>query len=231
MNKIQLQLLQEQYYAPQRTVTATQLAELTGISYRVVNSQYGRLGHLFCDAIGFDPSKYIDDKYWWWSVWSIGYETRDQGYLWEMHQEVALALELLGWTVRADSHLIGDTNVEVVFPDEVNLAETFREGAVRQISVNAYERDPKARQRCIAYYGTICFVCGFNFGKVFGELGKGFIHVHHLRPLSKIAEEYQVDPIEDLRPVCPNCHAMIHRHSPPLSIEAIKVLLNLPHQQ
>lgn len=103
MNKIQLQLLQEQYHAPQRTVTATQLAELTGISYRVVNSQYGRLGHLFCDAIGFDPSKYIDDKYWWWSVWSIGYETRDQGYLWEMHQEVALALELLGWTVPTDS--------------------------------------------------------------------------------------------------------------------------------
>ena len=65
---------------------------------------------------------------------------------------------------------------------------------------------------------------GFNFGKVFGELGEGFIHIHHLRPLSEIGEEYKVNPVEDLRPVCPNCHAMIHRRSPPLSIEEVKML-------
>lgn len=111
------------------------------------------------------------------------------------------------------------------FPDEVDSAQTFREGSVRQISVNAYERDPKARQRCIDCYGASCSVCGFDFGKAFGQLGEGFIHVHHLRPISDIAEEYEVDPIKDLRPVCPNCHAMIHRRSPPLSIEEIKSLL------
>ena len=70
-----------------------------------------------------------------------------------------------------------------------------------------------------------CSVCNFNFGQVFGKLGEGFIHVHHLRPISEIGEEYVVDPIEDLRPVCPNCHAMIHRRSPPLSIQEIKNLL------
>jgi predicted HNH restriction endonuclease len=68
-------------------------------------------------------------------------------------------------------------------------------------------------------------VCSFDFGKVFGELGDGFIHVHHLQPLSEIKQEYQVAPISDLRPVCPNCHAMIHRRSPPLSIEEIELLL------
>ena len=113
-----------------------------------------------------------------------------------------------------------------IFPDEINLIGVLHEGAVCQISVNAYERNPLARKKCIVYYGTSCFVCGFNFGKVFGELGEGFIHVHHLRPLSKIAEEYEVDPVDDLRPVCPNCHAMIHRRSPPLSIEEIKALLD-----
>jgi len=111
------------------------------------------------------------------------------------------------------------------FPDEVDAVQTFREGAVRQVSVNAYEREPKARQKCIDYHGSSCSACDFNFGKVFGELGKGFIHVHHLKPLSEIAEEYEIDPIKDLRPVCPNCHAMIHRSSPTLSIEEIQMLL------
>ena len=111
------------------------------------------------------------------------------------------------------------------FPDEVDSVQTFREGAVRQVSVNAYEREPKARQKCIDYYGSSCSICGFDFGRAFGQLGKGFIHVHHLRPLSEIAEEYEIDPIKDLRPVCPNCHAMIHRRSPPFSLEEIKMLL------
>jgi len=313
ISEIQRRLLQAQYHASKRTVTATQLAELTGISRPVVNSQYGRLGHIFCDEIGFDPSKYIDDKYWWWSVWSIGYETRDQGYLWEMHPEVAEVLETLGWvsSVAAESsnqalyekifsELVYDKddrsppdnrrraqfkigwdnaasqrkpytdeklnkiltwnnlgyrfgsklgncsesqineaydflaqrysvkgvelsspNTIQFFPDEVDLTEIFREGAVRQVAVNAYERDPKAQQKCIDYYGSSCSVCDFNFGKVFGQLGEGFIHVHHLRPISEVAEEYEVEPMKDLRPVCPNCHAMIHRRSPPLSIEEI----------
>ncbi|MDM8521839.1 HNH endonuclease [Desulfococcaceae bacterium HSG8] len=115
------------------------------------------------------------------------------------------------------------------YPDEVDSAQVFREGAVRRVSVNAYERDKEARQKCIDHYGSACSVCGFDFGKTFGERGKGFIHVHHLIPVSEIAEEYEVDPVEDLRPVCPNCHAMIHRRPPPLSIEEIRILLNSAH--
>src|SRR4028118_1266894 len=111
------------------------------------------------------------------------------------------------------------------FPDEVDSVQTFREEAVRQVSVNAYEREPKARQKCIDYYGSSCSICGFDFGRAFGQLGKGFIHVYHLRPISEIAEEYEIDPIKDLRPVCPNCHAMIHRRSPPFSLEEIQRLL------
>jgi hypothetical protein len=112
-----------------------------------------------------------------------------------------------------------------IFPDEVTPAWVLREGAVSQVSVNAYERNPLARRMCIEHYGTNCFICGFNFGQVFGELGEGFIHVHHLRPLSEIGEEYKVDPVQDMRPVCPNCHAMIHRRSKPLSIKEMQSLL------
>jgi len=111
-----------------------------------------------------------------------------------------------------------------IYPDEVE--ETILlEGAKKQIVVNAYERNPKAREKCINKYGFSCFICGFNFQKNYGEIGKEFIHVHHLKPLSEIQEEYEVNPIEDLRPVCPNCHAMLHRKVPAYSIEEIQNIL------
>ena len=109
---------------------------------------------------------------------------------------------------------------------EVEETQTFKEGSSRQVRLNRYERNPQARKKCIEYYGTDCCICGFDFEKVFGEKGKGLIHVHHLIPLSEKNKEYKVNPREDLRPVCPNCHAMIHRKNPPYSIEELKSLLN-----
>jgi hypothetical protein len=110
-------------------------------------------------------------------------------------------------------------------PEEIPDDATLLEGSKRRITVNAYERNPKARQECIAHYGTSCVVCGFDFAKVYGEVGRDFIHVHHLRQLASIAGEYEVDPIADLRPVCPNCHAIIHKASPPYSIEKVREFL------
>jgi len=110
-------------------------------------------------------------------------------------------------------------------PNEVVAPARYIEGAVRTVSVNAYERSPAARQACINHWGLNCAVCGFSFAAVYGDLGDGFIHVHHLRDLASIGEEYQVDPIADLRPVCPNCHAMLHRETPAMSIETLKDIL------
>ena len=124
------------------------------------------------------------------------------------------------------NNLKESTNKKIIYPDDIDEQEqTLSEGAKKQIFVNAYERNPKARQQCIEYYGTKCFICGFDFEKKYGEIGKGFIHVHHIKPLSEINEEYEVNPIQDLRPVCPNCHAMIHKKKPAYSIEEIKSLL------
>lgn len=97
-----------------------------------------------------------------------------------------------------------------IFP-ESDDTENALEGAVHAVLVNKYERSSVARQKCIQYYGCKCLVCGFEFEKVYGELGKNFIHVHHLIPLNEIGEEYIVDYKNDLIPVCPNCHAMLHR--------------------
>ncbi|RYD85657.1 MAG: DUF3427 domain-containing protein [Verrucomicrobiaceae bacterium] len=109
-------------------------------------------------------------------------------------------------------------------PEEVLPIVLYREGTVHQIMVNAYERNNAARRTCIAHWGTNCAVCNFDFGETYGPRGEGFIHVHHLRPLVEIGETYEVDPITDLRPVCPNCHAMLHRGEL-LSIEELQELL------
>lgn len=110
------------------------------------------------------------------------------------------------------------------YPDEVQI-DVFTEGAVRQVHVNAYERDRHARSVCIAHHGSACAACGMDFERVYGPEGAGFIHVHHLRPLASIGESYEVNPVEDLRPVCPNCHAIIHRRTPPLQIEQVRMML------
>lgn len=91
--------------------------------------------------------------------------------------------------------------------------------------MNAYESDRAARQACIQHFGLACAVCGLDFEEKYGALGAGFIHVHHVVPISELGPDYRLNPVEDLRPVCPNCHAMLHRQRPPLSIEALRALL------
>jgi len=108
-----------------------------------------------------------------------------------------------------------------LFPDEIQQQATYIEGAAVQVTVNRYERDRKARQAALDWHGYQCKVCGIDMTKVYGEIAKGFIHVHHFIPLSEIKENYQVNPKTDLIPVCPNCHAMLHRQDPPLTPEAL----------
>ncbi len=96
-----------------------------------------------------------------------------------------------------------------IFPDEV-FAEHYPEGAVKKILVNKYERNTKAKKDCINFYGTQCMVCGFKFSDKYGSEFKNKIHVHHIKPISEIGKEYQIDPTKDLIPVCPNCHLVLH---------------------
>lgn len=110
--------------------------------------------------------------------------------------------------------------------DEDLTGEAAPEGAVREIRVNAFERDANLRKGCIAYYGVACVACGFRFEEMYGQLGAGFIHVHHIVPLAAIAAQHQVDPIADLRPLCANCHAMIHRRRPALTIAELLEAIN-----
>ncbi|MDF2545771.1 MAG: hypothetical protein K0R93_669 [Anaerosolibacter sp.] len=100
------------------------------------------------------------------------------------------------------------------------------EGGVKTYFVKKYERDTKNREKAIAIHGTVCKACGFDFEKIYGEHGRGYIEIHHKTPLSTLEEEIKIDPETDLIPVCSNCHRMIHRNKDKvLSIEEIKEIL------
>lgn len=93
-------------------------------------------------------------------------------------------------------------------PEEVPA--TFPEGNRTSVTVNRAERSGAARLACIDTHGTSCTVCGMSFEATYGPEFAGLIHVHHLTPLGTQLAATEVDPREDLRPVCPNCHAAIH---------------------
>ena len=114
-----------------------------------------------------------------------------------------------------------------VYPDDIDDSITYSEGKAKKVLVNSYERNPHARKKCIEHYGLNCQVCDFNFEDKFGELGRNFIHVHHIVDISTIGNKYSVDPITDLVPVCPNCHAMLHKKKPAYSVEELKKITKL----
>lgn len=95
-----------------------------------------------------------------------------------------------------------------ISPDEAAL---LSEGAKKAVVVNAYERNPIARKKCIEHYGVKCQVCGFDFAETYGSDYEGLIEVHHIVPISSVQSEYTVDPIKDLIPLCSNCHTAIHK--------------------
>ncbi len=101
----------------------------------------------------------------------------------------------------------------------------YEEGETKVTIDKKYERNPINRKLCLLAKGYKCSVCGFDFEKAYGEIGKGFIEVHHSLPVSQMGIGHIVDPIKELFPLCPNCHAMIHRKNPPYTIDELKKIM------
>ena len=104
----------------------------------------------------------------------------------------------------------------------------IKEGSKKLFYTTKYERSKFNRESAIRIHGAECKCCGLNFEERYGTLGKGFIHIHHKNPLHTLDEEVAVNPETDLVPVCPNCHAMIHRRKDKLiSVEELRQIINL----
>ncbi|UZP68721.1 HNH endonuclease [Desulfovibrio mangrovi] len=97
------------------------------------------------------------------------------------------------------------------------------EGTLTNRSSIVRKRSQANRLAAIKHHGLNCVVCGFNFEKFYGPLGQGFIEIHHVNPLHEEDGEREVDPVQDLVPVCSNCHRMLHKSSK--SIHTIQTLI------
>lgn len=202
----QWEMLHVHLAAPDHTITARHLARALGFSkWNAANLHYGKFAGELCNELNIHPTTNL-------SVLVEFFKAPDSEYELRLRPSVIEALWELG---------IAGPNTWS-FQEELGTEETIVEGASFTVQVNAFERNPVARQKCIAHYGTSCVVCGFKFGAVYGSSAEGYIHVHHLKPLASIGEEYVIDPIKDLRPVCANCHAVIHLRPHPYSIEEVK---------
>lgn len=127
------------------------------------------------------------------------------------------------WTERFVGSVLALSPLEEI--EYINDVYGLPEGAKMQVTVNRYERNRINRSLCLTHHGTTCKVCDFDFNKTYGKVGEGFIHVHHLTPVSQLGTDYVINPIKDLIPVCPNCHYMLHRNKPPLSIDELKKII------
>ncbi len=116
----------------------------------------------------------------------------------------------------------------IIIPDIEDYSfeeEEYYEGKGQDVESVRYERNKKARKKCIEALGCFCSICGFDFEAKYGELGKGFIEVHHIIPISERGGNYRLNPITDLIPVCSNCHSMIHRHGETTDIDDLKSII------
>ena len=207
-----LRLFQIIYSFDKHSATATQIAKILGHKNKVVTiATMVRFAKRISKKHDIDFTKRQSQKFKYWDLFFTGWD-EGNSFIWKLRPALQKALEELDFTL------------QFYYSEELPLdtKKLFIEGLRKTIVVNAYERNPPARQKCIDQYGTICAVCNIDFEDVYGSIGKGFIHVHHLTPLADIGKTYEVDPVKDLRPVCPNCHSMLHRENPPLSLEALR---------
>lgn len=206
----QLEMLRVHLAAPDHTLTVRHLARAVGFAkWNAANLHYGKFAGNICNKLNVAPSTNLSVLVEFFKAPGSEYELR-------LRPSVIEALRELG---------IGDAGTWS-FQEELGIEEPLVEGASFTVQVSAFERNPVARQKCVTHYGTSCAVCGFNFGTTYGSSAGNYIHVHHLKPLASIGEKYVIDPIKDLRPVCANCHAVIHLRQPPYSIEEVKGMLH-----
>jgi 5-methylcytosine-specific restriction enzyme A len=209
-----LRMLRFHYFAHEHTVTPLQMSTSFGwLNGGTSHLHYGRLGKKLAQAMQKNIKKLYGTAY---PVRVLAEFTGAAPVKWIMWDNLVEAIKKIA--LFPDDHVIH-------FPEEVSEAEKYFEGATFLVHVNLYERSSRARAACIRHHGSRCIICDFDFAAFYSPSMQGFIHVHHLRSLSEISETYQVDPVHDLVPVCPNCHAVIHSRKPAYSIEEVRELI------
>jgi 5-methylcytosine-specific restriction protein A len=172
-----------------------------------LNLAVGRLGKRIINYLNtFEIIREDGESFYWilpFKGW-YEYDSNNRHFVWQLREELIQAIENLNLfkeiDLSYDNDLISVTHIK-----------GQNEGKKTQYYTTRYERNAKNRKKAIKSQGAFCHCCDFDFEKVYGELGEGFIEVHHLIPLSSLEEEVIIKPETDLICVCSNCHRMIHR--------------------
>ncbi|HGM7194907.1 TPA: HNH endonuclease [Serratia marcescens] len=110
-----------------------------------------------------------------------------------------------------------------MYGDNLKNEYLFTEGLRQRKETSFFSRNPRLVSIAKEIHGYRCHVCNFDFEEYYGDIGKGFIECHHLNPLSeRNSEEIIQTHLKDVITICSNCHKMIHKRSPPFSIEELK---------
>ena len=204
----QIRLLQANYHALNHTITAKEMARSMGYAhFSAANLHYGKLAKLVGTKIpNLEMSTALVSVL-------VNFERPEKEWFWILRPALVRALENMG--VIDDYHIC----------EEVQFDSPLYEGKVKVVKVDKYERNSKARELCIAHYGCKCSICDLSLHEKYGESAQGLIVVHHLVSLAEIGQQYEVDPIKDLRPVCPNCHSVIHQKNPAYTVKEVREMI------
>ena len=169
-----------------------------------------------------------DDSAIWESEWrSFGLDVR-KGMLAINDGDIAEDMRQIElWTSRVAAAVLALLPVEI---DDVGLEASpeifgLPEGAKIRVEANRYERDRRNRAAALAIHGYSCKACKLDMSERYGAAAAGLIEVHHVTPVSQLGEGYIIDPRTDLVPLCPNCHSVAHRQTPPYSVDNLREML------
>ena len=209
-NELDLKTILAVFNSPQNRTTATEISEiLNEDNYHVISNENLSFSRRVCTFLNITPPKNSNGGNRWWTIPYWGTPKGDGKFFYILRPELKEAIEEL----ISDGILINDFYKMPLIAEEIpeEKAKDLFEGAKKRIIVNAFERNPQARRLCLQKNGYTCCVCEFDFQKLYGDIGMGYIEVHHVKPLNEISKEYIVDPVNDLIPICPNCHSMLHK--------------------
>lgn len=227
MTDLQRQILVDQYNAPERSISAKQLANLANIQggHTIINAQYGRLGHLFCNAMGYAPDIRKNGTRRWWTVWALGHSS-PAGFIWEMLPEVAQALEQLGWVNTSAAIRSSNEGTSAIQPGEeaefhwrVRSALCDKQETRLKRLENApviphrakvmsvsFDRNPDVVAEILIRAKGYCEDCKNPAPFNRRSDNSPYLEVHHIKRLSDGGE----DTVANAVALCPNCHRRAH---------------------
>jgi 5-methylcytosine-specific restriction enzyme A len=184
-----------------------ELAAHLKIAQATLNVEFGKLGHRVYAILNRHPDGLQPSEIEYWASELVEFDKSDDGLIYYIARKEFIEA------------------LESIFMDEVETGSTrpgtFSEGGSAKRKITIFERSRAAREACLKEFGARCCVCQFDFGERYGSEFRGKMHVHHITCISSRKNEYEIDPKQELRPVCPNCHYVLHLKDPPYTVEEV----------